>query len=275
MAYPTVMVNLTLHDPNDGCLAIAGDLAERFDAHVIGVAAAEFSAPPYFMDGMAAQELLDQTDAVIGRRLADLEQQFRTVLTPRAKTVEWRSARELPAAFVAREIRAADILVAGRQGTELSDPFSQADADDLVMRAGRPLLIAPPTATWLDLRSCLIAWKDRAEARRAIADALPLLRLAKDVTIVEVLEQQDARAAAEARLADVAAWLARHGIAATTVVPEQVGRAVEQIDRLAATTGAGVVIAGAYGHSRLREWVLGGVTRHLIGRSERCALLSR
>jgi len=275
MTYATVMVNLKLYDPNEACLAVAGDLAERFAAHAIGVAASEFSSPPYFMDGVAAQRLLDQAEDSIRRRLSELEAQFKSVMAPRAKAVEWRSALGLPAAFVAQQARAADIVVSGQGGRELSDPFSQADADDLVMRAGRPLLIAPPSATWLDLRSCLIAWKDRPEARRAVAAALPLLRKAKDVAVVEVLEQEGGRSAAEARVQDVAAWLGRHGISATALVPEKTGHAVEQLDRIAATTGAGVVVAGAYGHSRLREWVLGGVTRHLLGDSDRCALVAR
>ncbi len=275
MTYATVMVNLKLYDSNDACLAVAADLVERFEAHVIGVAASEFSPPPYFTDGVAAQRLLDEADGAIRHRFAELEAQFRTAMTPRAKTVEWRSALELPAAYVARQARAADVVVSGQGSRELSDPFSQADADDLVMRAGRPLLIVPPSATWLDLRSCLIAWKDRPEARRAVADALPLLRRAKDVTIVEVPEHDGGRSAAQASVRDVAAWLARHGISATEVVPERIGHATEQLDRIAATAGAGLLIAGAYGHSRLREWVLGGVTRHLLGRFDRCAVVAR
>jgi nucleotide-binding universal stress UspA family protein len=275
MTYVTVMANLKLYDSNDACLAVAGDLAERFEAHVIGVAASEFSPPPYFTAGLAAQRLLDEANASIQKRFSDLEEQFRAAIAPRAKSVEWRSALTLPIDYVARQARAADIVVTGQGGPELSDPFRQADADDLVMRAGRPLLIAPQATQWLDVRSCLIAWKDGPEARRAVADALPLLRKAKDVTIVEVLEQEGGRSGALARVHDVAAWLARHGVSATEVVPEQIGHATEQIERIAATTGAGVVIAGAYGHSRLREWVLGGVTRQLLGSPGRCALLAR
>ncbi|MDR3464586.1 MAG: universal stress protein [Xanthobacteraceae bacterium] len=275
MTYATVMANLKLYDSNDACLAVAGDVAERFEAHVIGVAASEFSPPPYFTAGVAAQRLLDEANTSIEKRMSELEEQFRAAIAPRAKSVEWRSALTLPIDYVARQARAADIVVTGQGGPELSDPFRQADADDLVMRAGRPLLIAPQTTQWLDVRSCLIAWKDGPEARRAVADALPLLRKAKDVTIVEVLEQEGGRSGALARVHDVAAWLARHGISATGVIPEQVGHATEQIERVAATTGAGVVIAGAYGHSRLREWVLGGVTRQLLGNPGRCALLAR
>lgn len=274
MTYATVMASLRLYESNDACLAVAENLVERFEAHVIGVAASEFTPPPYFTAGASAQRLLDDTEAGIRRRLVELEEQFRVAMAPRAKSVAWRSAVEMPADFVTRQARAADIIVTGQGRGELSDPFSQADADDLVMRAGRPLIVVPPSATWLDLRSCVIAWKDCAEARRAVADALPLLRVAKDVTVVEILERPG-REAAQTRVRDVVGWLARHGISATELVPEHVGHVTEQIERIAATTGAGIVIAGAYGHSRVREWVLGGFTRYLLGTSDRCAVLAR
>jgi nucleotide-binding universal stress UspA family protein len=275
MTYATVMANLKLYDSNDSCLAITGDVAERFGAHVIGVAASEFSPPPYFTTGSAAQRLIDEAGASITRRLAELEEQFRAAMKSRARTVEWRCAVDLPTAYVARQARAADLVIGGQCSRELSDPFQQADVDDLVMRAGRPLLVAPPSAQWLDLRSCLVAWKDTPEARRAIVDALPLLHKAKDVTIVEIMEREGGRSEATARVHDVAAWLARHGISASEVVPETTGHAAEQLDRIAATVGAGLIVAGAYGHSRIREWVLGGVTRHLLGSSDRCVLLAR
>ena len=78
-----------------------------------------------------------------------------------------------------------------------------------------------------------------------------------------------------AHVADVAAWLHGHGIAANTLVPEKAGGVTGQLENIAANVGAGAVIAGAYGHSRLREWVLSGVTRHLATESRRCAFLSR
>ena len=108
-------------------------------------------------------------------------------------------------------------------------------------------------------------------------DALPILAAAKDVTIAEIPEQNTERADALSHVADVAGWLRGHGIAANTLVPEAAtGVAVtEQLDRIAANVGAGAVIAGAYGHSRFREWILGGVTRHLATESGRCAFLSR
>jgi len=149
-----------------------------------------------------------------------------------------------------------------------------ASPKDLVMQAGRPLLVVPDTANWLDLRSVLVAWKDTTEARRAIADSLPLLRKAKYVTVAEIVEAGDSRPAAVLRVRDVVAWLERHGVAATELVPEKHGAATDQLDGIAADVGAGVVVAGAYGHSRFRELILGGMTQHLITQTTRCVLLS-
>ena len=93
--------------------------------------------------------------------------------------------------------------------------------------------------------------------------------------MTEVPEQDSRRDDALSHVADVAAWLRGHGIAANTVVPEKAGDVSEQIETVASNIAAGAVIAGAYGHSRFREWVLGGVTRHLATESRRCAFLSR
>jgi nucleotide-binding universal stress UspA family protein len=113
------------------------------------------------------------------------------------------------------------------------------------------------------------------EARRAVFDALPILARARDVTIAEIPEPGVRRADAVSHVKDVASWLHGHGILASTVVPESDAAAPGQLDRIAADVDAGAVIAGAYGHSRLREWILGGVTRHLVTESRCCAFLSR
>jgi nucleotide-binding universal stress UspA family protein len=151
-----------------------------------------------------------------------------------------------------------------------------ASPKDLVMQAGRPLFVVPDNVDWLDLRSVLVAWKDTREARRAIADSLPMLRKARDVTVAEILEQTDGRSAAASRVRDVVAWLSRHGVAASELVSDtRVDHDVTvQLDAIAADVGAGVVVAGAYGHSRFRELILGGMTQHLITQSTRCVLLS-
>ena len=274
MDYKTVMVGLALDRPNDACLRVAGDIAERFGARIIGVAAADLRPPMYFADGDFAQKLLDEEAAAIQKRLSELEAEFRASVERRATAAEWRSARSLPVPYLLQQARAADILVIGTRAETLVDPGAAPDPSDLVMQAGRPLIVVPPTVEWLDLRSVLVAWKDVREARRAVFDALPLLAAAKEVTIAEIPEQDGRRADALSHVADVAAWLRGHGIASNSVVPEKAGGVTGQLENIAANVGAGAVVAGAYGHSRLREWVLSGVTRHLATESRRCAFLS-
>ena len=275
MDYKTVMVGLAMDRRNDACLRVAGDVAERFGARIIGVAASDIRPPMYFAEGDFAQKLFDEEVAAIERRLSELEAEFRASVERRATAVEWRSARTLPVPYMLQQARAADILVIGARPETLVDPSAAADPSDLLMQAGRPLIVVPSTVEWLDLRSVLVAWKDVREARRAVFDALPILAAAKEVTVAEILEQDGRRADALARVADVAAWLRGHGIAANTVVPEKAGGVTGQLQNIAANVGAGAVIAGAYGHSRFREWVLSGVTRHFATESRRCAFLSR
>jgi nucleotide-binding universal stress UspA family protein len=274
MTYATVMVSLALDESNEARLEAAGQIAERFDSGIVGIAAAQFSPPVYFTSGEQAQNLIDQGRALIKNRMSELEVQFREATKNRAKYVEWRCAIDFPARYILQEARCADIIVSGGQSNALSDPFALASPKDLVMQAGRPLLIAPDNVSWLDLRSVLMAWKDTPEARRAIAYSLPMLRKAKEVTVAEIVEAGDNRSAAVSRVRDVVAWLSRHGVSASEVVPEDGGDVIAQLDAIAANVGAGVVVAGAYGHSRFRELILGGMTQHLMTQSSRCVLLS-
>lgn len=275
MNYKTIMVSLALDRPNDSCLAVAGDLAERFQAKVIGVAASYVRPPLYFADGVQAQSLLDQEAVALERRLSELEAEFRGSVEKRAKALEWRSIQALPVPYVLQQARAADVLVVGARSEAIVDPCAAADPGDLVMQAGRPVIVVPPTVQWLDLRSVLVAWKDVKEARRAVFDALPILAQAGEVTIAEIPEPGVPRADALSHVKDVASWLHGHGIAASTVVPESDAGAAGQLEGIAGDVGGGAVIAGAYGHSRLREWIFGGVTRYLATESRHCAFLSR
>jgi nucleotide-binding universal stress UspA family protein len=276
MTYATIMVGLSFDQPNEARLEITGQLAERLEAKVIGITAAEFSPPLYFTSGEQAQMLVDQGRAAIKNRIAEVESAFRAAMQSRVTEVEWRCDEDFPSRYIVRQARASDIIVVGEAGRgTIADPFVQVSPSDLVMQAGRPLLVVPDACNWLDLRSVLIAWKDTAEARRAATDALPMLRKATDVTVVEIVEEPADRAEALSRVRDVVAWLSRHGVRASELVPDQCGEAATQLETIASRLGAGVIVAGAYGHSRLREWVLGGVTRRLVNPSNRCSLLSR
>ena len=272
MTFSTLMVHLELEHPNDARLKIAGDLAERFNAKVIGIAAAD-PQPPHYAEGQVARGFVEHERIEAKKRMEEAEVRFRAAIDGRARDLEWRSALERPTDYVAREARAADLIVTGSNRDDvLIDRMRRLDPSDLVMVAGRPLFLVPPEAEYLKLDNVLVAWKDTREARRAVVDALPLLHKAKDVTVLEIVEGDASRNAAEDRVKDVAAWLKRHDVLAFPKVMHATSE-TEQIDRIGKTV-ADLVVAGAYGHARLREWVFGGVTRNLITRSQRCSFLT-
>jgi nucleotide-binding universal stress UspA family protein len=275
MTYSTLMVQLELEHQNDARLRVAGDLAEQFGAKLIGIAACEQSTPLYYADGAFAQGLAEQDRVELERRLAETEERFRAAAKGRAQTVEWRSALASPTNYVAQQARAADLIITGtnRDGWAL-DPARRLDPSALVMQVGRPVFFVPPEAEWLKLGTVLVAWKDTREARRAVWDAIPLLQRAQEITIAEVPEGGEGPETARNRAHDVAAWLARHGVAADVLVPEAVDNASERLELIASDLGADLVVAGAYGHTRLGEWMFGGVTRDLVTRSTRCSVFA-
>ncbi|WP_031335441.1 universal stress protein, partial [Rhodopseudomonas sp. B29] len=252
MTYSTVMVALAFDQSNASRLGIAAELAERFEARLIGVAASELSPPLYYTAGSNAELLLGQQLAALKQRLETLEAEFRQAMRGHSRELEWRGAVELPAKYVVQQSRVADIVVVGEAPRgPLTDPFAVTDPADLVMQIGRPMLVVPPNVCRIDLSSVLVAWKDTPEARRAIVDALPLLRQASRVTVVEIVEDEEgSRAASLAAVHDVVDWLSRHHIHAVGEVPEPAGDVAAQLDKLAQDVGAGIIIAGAYGHSR-------------------------
>jgi nucleotide-binding universal stress UspA family protein len=267
------MVGVDLEPSNSATLRIASHLATQFSAKLIGIAAADLPWSFYAQEAPtpAVVELL-QSD--IEKRLKRAEERFRAAATQPAQQTEWRSVLAPPSDYIAHQARAADVIVvsARRDGVWL-DPFvGQIDPGDLAMRAGRPVFVVPPDAEQFDLKCAVVAWKDTREARRAVSDALPLLQKAQDVIVAEVIEAEPQRAGAHGRLDDVVRWLGHHGIAAAARVfdfPE----GNNPVDKLW-EYGADVVVAGAYGHTRLREWIFGGFTDSLLKRSPRCAFLS-
>jgi nucleotide-binding universal stress UspA family protein len=132
----------------------------------------------------------------------------------------------------------------------------------------------PPEAEWLKLDRILVAWKDTREARRAILDALPLLQKAVEVNVVEIIEDGSTPAAVKTRVDDVVTWLGGHNIKARGSAPAAVEDASAQIETIASTIQADLIVAGAYGHTRFSEWAFGGVTRDLLTKSTRCSVLS-
>src|SRR5262245_18921989 len=133
MTFSTLMVHLELEHPNDARLQIAGDLAERFHAKVIGISAAD-PQPPYYAGGSVARGFVEHERIEVKKRMEEAEARFRAAIAGRGRDIEWRSAFERPNDYVAREARAADLIITGsnRDGA-LIDRLRRLDPSDLVM----------------------------------------------------------------------------------------------------------------------------------------------
>ena len=274
MTYGTVMVHLELGRSNAGLLQIAGDLAERFHAGVIGIAACQPMQIVYG-DGFISGDIYEQDRQELDKEMKAAEAEFRSALQMRAVTLEWRSTVmfTLLSDYLAREARSADLVITGIASGDIFDSSRSVNTGDLVMRAGRPVLVVPAAAGKVKLDRVVVGWKDTRESRRAVSDALPLLKDASHVAVVEIAVAEEL-AAARTQIEDVAGWLNRHGIKAECLTSPSTGDDATALYAVAQDQGADVIVAGAYGHSRLREWALGGVTRDLLLRAHWCSLLS-
>jgi len=275
MGYATLMVHLELEQPNTALLKLTGELAAQLHTGVIGIAVCQPMRIVY-NEGYVPSDLIEQDRNQIDLDIKAVEAELRSALAGLTATVEWRSHVTYTglSTYLAKEACCADLLITGvDRNASLFDTSHHVDIGDLVMQAGRPCLIVPNGIDTLPLEHVVVGWKDTGETRRAICDALPVLKAARRVTVVTIAPRDEV-AAAEHRLQDITGWLKRHGIDATTILSPSTGDDAVRLSDILEEQGADLLVAGAYGHSRVREWALGGVTRDLLLRAGRCALVS-
>ena len=262
MGYKSILVNLDIDGPVVPVVKAAADLAGRSGARLIGFCAADAPIPMAGPESSAlAAETWMQLREDIQSRFKELRGKFEALV---AGTVEagWREALDNPTRALAETSRAADLIVTGAvKGAGTGDAYRRVDPGSIVLQAGRPLLVVARDAEHVPGKNVVVAWKDTREARRAVVDAIPLLKSADKVTVVAVVPEVDQWV--RASLADVVAFLGTHRIKAT---PELIEGNDEHLTlfRSLDNSGADLIVSGAYGHSRLREWAFGGVTRSLL-----------
>jgi nucleotide-binding universal stress UspA family protein len=178
-------------------------------------------------------------------------------------SAQWLQTAGDEAYRVAEYGRSADLLLicrpVGDQGV------SPDTIETAVLDSGRPVLIAPATPLPGIPETMVIAWKAAPEAARAVSAAMPFLSRSKQILVVTVAEEEGLSDEEGARLAASLRW---HGLNARTrhLQPDRLG-AAETLLTAAAAEGA-LVVMGAYGHSRMREWIFGGFTRHVLRGAE-------
>jgi len=166
---------------------------------------------------------------------------------------------------IAQRALYADLVLIGPKAAA-DQEFAKRIMDGALFQSPAPLLINPTdrTAT-LAPQSVLIAWNSQVEAARAVQQALPLLKAASEVHITMIDPVGTAASNGEEPGADIAAYLARHGVSVVVDALPSEGRGVApMLQQHAIDVSADLVVMGAYGHSRLREFIFGGVTRSML-----------
>jgi nucleotide-binding universal stress UspA family protein len=254
-------------------LATAWLVAERFESYVEGVAVRKITSFAGLGEGSPTiVESLEAEEVARAGRLKDTFQEFargRQISgDPGAGEREsvmanWPLDDPVLVQTLGERGRIFDLIVVGRSGDALKVPNTHV-MESALFDSGRPVLIAPQDAPKFIGNAVLIAWNGASESARAVAFALPFLHAAGDVLVLEV----DGGSVPGPDAQDLRTYLTRHGISSQSKTVAQVGAETGQIvlDE-AASFGADLIIKGAYTHSRLRQMIFGGATKHLLAAS--------
>ena len=267
MSYKTILVHCDASPRASRRLGVAAELAERYGAHLVGVHVREPFDSPAFVDGMMPMDALiasyqEMADTDLATAAAAFEQSVKGLHLP----TEWRVQDGYVVDELTVQARYADLLVVGQADPD--DPSMPPDdlPEAVALATGRPVLVVPRDGLVAKPgKTVLLCWNASRESARAASDALPFLVAAEQVIVLVVDPKPSASGHGAEPGADVAAWLTHHGVPVTVqrevAADSDVGSVI--LSR-AADLGADLIVMGLYGHSRLREMVLGGASRTVL-----------
>lgn len=275
MSYKTLLVHVENTPQSHARLRLACDLAMDLQADIIGVG----GRMPAYLDNASAASGGSYADGALVQALSKIdkgdiakaETSFHRLTAAHVGHTRWTVSEGYPDQAIETYACGADLILA----SPTRGPYSTTiDAAKVALTCGIPVLTLPDDLTALRNKSILIAWKNTREARRAVTDALPFLRAAHEVIIVEVIDDHAPSDAAEG-LSNLIDRLEHHGVAAERhMIKDTAGDVAARILDYADNADADLIVAGAYGHSRLREWSFGGMTRGLLSQSRLPILFS-
>jgi len=267
MEYKTILVHLDRGARSRARLDLGFALADACGAHLVGLYALSAAQMPSYVRAEASRIIIEAEEKNRGEAQAAAEAMFRAAAQRNGGVKsEWRASKRDALAAVRLSARYADLVVAGQREPEDDSGLAPDFTEELVLSTGRPVLFMPYAGKFERLcRRVLVAWNAGREAARAVTDALPLLARAEKVEVVAFSPEKGGADHGDVPGADIGLFLARHGVKVT--VAAQYGEDLhigEQILSRAADFGADLIVMGAYGHSRMRQIVLGGATRTLL-----------
>ena len=253
-------------------MRVARQLALRFDASIIGVSAL-LQPAPIVAEGVIIEAVSEEDVANMKAALIAKAEWFKAVVGLPKEKIEWRWGLASPTAFLTSQARSADVVVM-KNNYESASPSHFIDSAEAVLRMGRPVILVPRQVKELKADRIVVAWKDTREARIAVLHALPILTKASEVTIVElcIANEQDR---SRGHVDDVARYLSLRGVKCRTDVRAHTAESSSaHLLRLANAARADLIVSGAYGHSRLGEWLFGGMTEGLLKDATCCLMMS-
>jgi nucleotide-binding universal stress UspA family protein len=261
-----------------GIWEFAGMLAQEHSARLISIfMQPEPIATPAetFARGKGMERTIEVHQAQLERIEEDYRAQFEDIVHRHGIRSEWRSLPYL-SSEVGVHAYYADLVIVARPESEGQTAGPPGLAESLVMSSGRPIIVFPPRGTVSQVRRVLVAWNATRESIRAVADALPLLVKAEAVEVLVADHQRRPEGHGQEPGADIARHLARHG---AHVEVRRLSSGGKDVGRLllsqAAAFSADLLVMGAYGHTQLREWMFGGVTRTVLYEAGLPVLMSR
>lgn len=265
MAIKDIFTIVDVYDASLPAAEAALGLAARTGAHVTGLALAmEPLAPGFLAAPIPADYIVGALEEAERQARAAVER-FTAAAAAAGVTADARTTTVLAGATapIVGQAHLSDLVIVGQENVDEPEPMRAAVIEAMMFEAGVPVLLVP--TGWkkgLQVERAVIAWDGSSTAARAVHAALPVLELARSVEITIVASS---KAWAGEPGADVAVYLARHGldVSINTVNREanDVGRTLVQHLR---ATGADLCVMGAYGHSRLREFIIGGATQTML-----------
>ena len=248
-------------------ISTAVDLVGNTNAHLTGVYVKPSIYLPAYVAAQVGPEVMEVHRKMAAETASKAEVVFEKSVKAAGIKAEWRLVEGAIDEIVTLHARYADIAIIGQ-----TDPDGVTAADSLdvpghvVLYSGRPVIIVPFIGKFRKIaKNVLIAWNGSREAARAVNDALPLLKMAKSVTVLALNPQKSSGQHGDLPGADISLHLARHGVKAEAA--QTFADDIEAGDMLlsrAADIGADLIVMGGYGRSRLRELVMGGVSRHIL-----------
>ena len=265
-----ILVHLDAEDPGGNRLQLAADIARRHGARLTGLHVYDVVLPLVVGESSSGAVLLIEMlermrhDAIAAA--SGVEVAFRERLRRDGIAGDWRLIEGVAPETVALHGRYADLLVVGQEDLQALRKADGAVIEAALFSSGRPVLVVPHSGRLEAVgRRVLIGWNASREAARAVHDSLPLIVGAETVTVLAVNSRPGIAADGEEPGADIARHLARHELRVTVERTDAAEiSAGDVILNRAAELSADLIVVGACGHSRIRELVLGGVTRTLL-----------